>query len=76
MNGEELRSFSWLTLFCENYYFTKKITNLRRKLLICEEKSWVKVHKIWVKVRKSVVKIQITNLRRKLLIWKEKITNL
>ena len=31
MNGEELRSFSWLTLFCENYYFTKKITNLRRK---------------------------------------------
>ena len=27
----------WLRLFCENYYFTKKITNLRRKLLICEE---------------------------------------
>ena len=28
-----------LTLFCENYYFTKKITNLRRKLLICKEKN-------------------------------------
>ena len=28
---------TWLTLFCENYYFTKKITNLRRKLLICEK---------------------------------------
>ena len=27
----------WLTLFCENYYFTKKITNLCRKLLICEK---------------------------------------
>ena len=35
----------------------KKITNLRRKLLICEEKSRVKV--------------QITNLRRKLLICEE-----
>ena len=50
-----------LTLFCENYYFTKKITNLRRKLLICE---------------KSRVKVQISNLRKKLLICEEKITNL
>ena len=76
MNGEELRSFSSLTLFSENYYFTKKITNLRRKSLICEEKSRVKVQKSLVKVQKSVVKVQITHLRRKLLICKEKITNL
>ena len=48
----------WLTLFCENYYFMKKITNLRKSR---------------VKVQKSGVKVQITNLRRKLLIWKEKV---
>ena len=47
-----------LTLFCENYYFTKKITNLRRKSR--------------VKVQKSGIKVQITNLRRKLLICEEK----
>ena len=56
---------AWLTLFCENYYFTKKITNLRRK-------SRVKVQKIVIKVQKSGVKVQITNLRRKLLICEEK----
>ena len=39
-----------LTLFCENYYFTKKITDLRRKS--------------GVKVQKGAVKVQITNLRR------------
>ena len=61
----------WLTLFCENYYFTKKINNLRRKLLICEKitnlrrKSRVKVKKDGIKVQKSGVKVQITNLRRK-----------
>ena len=58
------RSINRLTLFCENYYFTKKITNLRRKLLICEEKSRVKV-------QKSGIEVHITNLRRKLLFHKE-----
>ena len=54
----------WLTLFCENYYFTKKISNLRRK-------SRVKVQKNGIKVQKSGVKVHITNLRRKLLFHKE-----
>ena len=44
-----------LTLFCEKYYFTKKITNLQRK-------NRVKVQKGGVKVQKSGVKVDITNL--------------
>ena len=63
---------TWLTLFCENYYFTKKITNLRKKLLICEEKVESKSKKMGIKVQKSGVKIQIANLRRKLLICERK----
>ena len=38
--------FFLLTLFCENYYFTEKIINLRRKLLFCEEKVGSKSKKV------------------------------
>ena len=62
--NQTLFMFLRLTLFCENYYFTKKITNLRRK-------SRVKVQKSGVKVQKSGVKVHITNLRRKLLFHEE-----
>ena len=48
----------WVNSVLENYCFTKKITNLRKNLLFCEEnyeeKSGVKVH-ITILQRKSGV---------------------
>ena len=66
---------SQLTLFCENYYSTKKITNLQRKLLFCEEKVGSKSKKVG---SKSTLLIcaenyhfakKITILQRKLLFF-------
>ena len=49
-----------LTLFCENYYFTKKITTLQRK------NSGVEVHITTLQRKDSGVEVHITNLRRKI----------
>ena len=63
-NGVDSKWVKGLTLFCENYYFTKKIINLRRK-------SRIKVQKRGVKVQKSGIKVHITNLQRKVLFCEE-----
>ena len=68
--GAELLTIR-LTLFCENYYFTKKITNLRRKLLICEENYQSAKKKAGSKSKKVGSKSRKVGSKSKLLICEE-----